>query len=94
MRGSLIKLLSLIGNAALWVTAAVGCFVTAMALAQLYMLMTGSSPGTPISPDDLAPTPRAALLDLGYGICFMMAPFLLRSAIRRWWQSRSVGDRP
>ena len=76
MRGSLVKLVTLIGNAAVWVTAAVGCFVTAMAIAQIYMLMTGSRPGTPISPDDLAPTPRAALLDLGYGICFVLAPFL------------------
>ena len=94
MRGSLVKLVTLIGNAAVWVTAAVGCFVTAMAIARIYMLMTGSRPGTPVSPDDLAPTPRAALLDLGYGICFVMAPFFLRYAIRHWWQSRYVGNRP
>ena len=68
--------------------------VVALVITPIYMLMTGSRPGTPISPDDLAPTPRAALLDLGYGICFVLAPFFLRYAIRHWWQSRYVGNRP
>jgi hypothetical protein len=94
LAGGLTRVVTLIGNVALWLTAIVGCFLIAMALTQLYMLMAGSRPGTPISPDDLAPTPRAALLGLGYGICFVAAPFFLRSAIRRWWQSRSVRDRP
>jgi hypothetical protein len=68
----------------LWVAVVMGCFVTAMSVAQIYMLTTGSQPGTPISPDDLAPTKRDALLDLAYGVALIAAPFLLRTVVRRW----------
>ena len=38
------------GAILLWV---VGCFIVTMALAELYMLATGSKPGTPIFLDEL-----------------------------------------
>lgn len=72
------------GAILLWVPVVVGCFIVTMALAELYMLATGSKPGTPIFLDELAPTPRDALLDLLYGAAIITLPFLLRSAICQW----------
>jgi hypothetical protein len=54
-----------------------------MALTDLYMLATGSKPGTPIYLDELAPTRQEALLQLAYGLALVILQFLLRSAIRR-----------
>ena len=56
----------------------------AAAIGQLYMLATGSRPGDPISPDDLAPMVKDAVLLLGYGAFLVVLPFLGRSIIRRW----------
>ena len=72
------------GTILLWFPVLVGCFIVTMALAELYMLAMGSKPGTPIFLDELAPTPRDAILDLAYGVAIITLPFLLRSAIRQW----------
>jgi hypothetical protein len=89
LRSILFKVVAFAGNAAVWLTVLIGCLVISDALAQLYMLNSGSRPGEPISPDDLAPRPLVALMWVGYGACLVVVPFLLRSGIRRWWQSRA-----
>jgi hypothetical protein len=78
-------MVALIAQLLLWLVVLVGCFVTAMYIGQFYMLATGSQPGTPISPEDLAPTRENALLGIAYGVVLMVVPFLLRGVIRRWW---------
>jgi hypothetical protein len=68
----------------LWCVVLVGCGVVTIALADLYMLATGSKPGTPIFLDELAPMSQRALLQLTYGGALVIIPFLLRAAVKRW----------
>jgi len=74
----------LLAQVLLWLVVAAGSLAVSAALAQLYMLSTGSQPGTPIFLDTLAPTWTDAFLDLAYGLLLVGAPFALRFAIRRW----------
>ena len=67
----------------LWCLVIVGCGVVTIALADLYMLGTGSQPGTPIFLDELAPTRPQALLQLAWGSVLVIIPFLLRAVTRR-----------
>ena len=68
----------------LWCVVISGCGVVTIALADLYMLATGSRPGTPIFLDELALTMQQALLQLVCGSALVIMPFLLRAALRRW----------
>lgn len=69
--------------APLWCTVFVGCGTVALALTDLYMLGTGSEPGTAIYLDELAPTPGQAFLQLACGCALVVIPFLLRAAVTR-----------
>jgi hypothetical protein len=80
MVGALAKLTTTV---LLWCAVFIGCGIIAIALADLYMLGTGSKPGTPIFLDELAPTAQQALLQLACGVALVIVPFLLRAAVRR-----------
>ena len=77
-------MLDMLAKVLLWGVVLVGCGGVAIALADLYMLATGSKPGTPIFLDELAPTSQQALLQLAYGGALVIIPFLLRAVVKRW----------
>lgn len=71
-------------KAALWLMTLVGCFIVAMALANTYLLATGSKAGALIAPEDLAPIIPDAIGSGAYGVALIAISTILRNAVGRW----------
>jgi uncharacterized membrane protein len=64
--------------------ALVGCFVAALAIADIYMVgIAGVAPGEPIYLDTLAPSLGSATIQLGIGIVTIALALVVRLAVRR-----------